>query len=90
MASSLFIDLDGNPLHDNEVLGHGRAGVVICRDNVAVKIPLRHPWSSDEDVQTNKEVLEREQGIYHRFNIFPREQIDRIVPCLGLEIYEPT
>ncbi|RAK83649.1 serine/threonine-protein kinase HT1 [Aspergillus costaricaensis CBS 115574] len=84
MASSLFIDLDGNPLHDKEVLGYGRTGVVTCRDNVAVKIPLRHPWSSDEDVQTNKEVLEREQGIYHRLNLFPREHIDCIVPCLGL------
>ncbi|GAQ45404.1 serine/threonine-protein kinase HT1 [Aspergillus tubingensis] len=84
MASSLFIDLDGNPLHDKEVLGYGKTGVVTCRDTVAVKIPLRHPWSSDEDVQTNVEVLEREQGIYHRLNHLPREQIDYIVPCLGL------
>jgi serine/threonine protein kinase len=85
MASSLFQGLDGEPISDSEVLGYGRTGVVICRDNLAVKIPLRHPWSSDTDVQSNVEVIEREQDVYHRFNQFPREQVHHIVPCLGLE-----
>ncbi|KAJ5456413.1 serine/threonine-protein kinase HT1 [Penicillium desertorum] len=85
MASSLFLGLDGEPISDSEVLGYGRTGVVICRDNLAVKIPLRHPWSSDTDVQSNVEVIEREQDVYHRFNRFPREQVDHIVPCLGLK-----
>ncbi|RHZ49227.1 uncharacterized protein CDV56_106526 [Aspergillus thermomutatus] len=31
------------------------------------------------------EVIEREQDVYHRFNQFPREQVDCIVPCLRLD-----
>lgn len=84
MAASLFLGLDSEPLHDSEVLGYGRTGVVIRRDDLAIKIPLRHPWSSDTDVQSNMEVIAREQNVYHRFNQSPREHVDRIVPCLGL------
>jgi hypothetical protein len=40
--SSPFVDLDGSPIPNSRVLGYGRTGVVISRDNTtAVKIPIR-------------------------------------------------
>ncbi|PLB53251.1 serine/threonine-protein kinase HT1 [Aspergillus steynii IBT 23096] len=84
MAASLFIDLDGNPLHESSVLGYGRTGVVIRRDNLVIKTPLRYFWSSDSDVEANMEVIAREQGIFARFNSLPKQTVDGIVPCVGL------
>ncbi|KAE8349882.1 hypothetical protein BDV28DRAFT_160117 [Aspergillus coremiiformis] len=85
MTTSLLITLDGEPLHDSETLGYGRTGVVISRDHSAVKLPLRHPWSSDSDVQSNMEVIEHEPSVYRRFfKSFPKDQVDGIVPCLGV------
>ncbi|KAE8151432.1 serine/threonine-protein kinase HT1 [Aspergillus avenaceus] len=86
MASSLFTDLNGQPIHDSQVLGYGRTGVVVRRGSSAVKIPLRHPWSTESDVQSNMEIIMREQGVYSRFNSFPKDQTDGIVPCLGLQV----
>ncbi|GCB20421.1 tyrosine-protein kinase JAK3 [Aspergillus awamori] len=85
MASSLFIDLDGQPIPDREILGYGRSGVVILRDGLAVKTPLRDLWSSEDDVQVNLEVLQREQEVYRRLNSpgSGNGQIDGVVPCIG-------
>ncbi|PYH42264.1 serine/threonine-protein kinase HT1 [Aspergillus saccharolyticus JOP 1030-1] len=85
MASSLFTDLDGQSIPDSEILGYGRSGVVILRDELAVKTPLRHPWSSEDEVQVNLEVLQREQEVYRRLNSpgSGNGQIDGVVPCIG-------
>ncbi|RLL96763.1 hypothetical protein CFD26_100860 [Aspergillus turcosus] len=85
MASSLFIDLDGQPIPDSETLGYGRSGVVILRNGLAVKMPLRHPWSSEDDFQVNVEVIQREQEVYRRLNSTGggNGQIDGVVPCIG-------
>ncbi|EAW24606.1 putative protein kinase [Aspergillus fischeri NRRL 181] len=85
MASSLFIDLDGQPIPDSEILGYGRSGVVMLRNGLAVKTPLRHPWSTEDDVQLNVEVIQREQEVYRRLNSTGsgNGQIDGVVPCIG-------
>lgn len=72
MASSLFIDLQGQPIPDSQVLGYGRSGVVVYSETpspVAIKIPLRHPSSSNADVQSNQRILRHEQEV---FNVFVR------------------
>lgn len=70
--------------HIRETLGYGRCGVVIHRKNQAIKIPSRHPWSSEADVDMNIEVINHEQDVYRRFNSFPSDQIDGVVPCIEL------
>lgn len=47
MASSQFIDLNSQPILESEVLGYGESGVVIHRDSMAIKTPLRHPWNNE-------------------------------------------
>lgn len=87
MASSLFTGLDGQPISDGGTLGYGRLGVVIRRGHLAIEIPLRHPWSSGADVQSNIETVQREQEVYHRFRSFDRDQIGGVVPCIELYKY---
>ncbi|EED11918.1 serine/threonine-protein kinase HT1, putative [Talaromyces stipitatus ATCC 10500] len=84
MAASLFMDLDGMPILDSDVIGYGGSGVVVRRGNLAIKMPLRYPGSSEEDVQSNIKVLQHEQEVYRRFNSFTEDLIDRIVPCSRL------
>ncbi|PYI07391.1 kinase-like protein [Aspergillus sclerotiicarbonarius CBS 121057] len=67
---SLFLDLRGNSIPMDQVLGYGASAVVILQDDSAVKTPLRYSWSSDADVKMNTEVIQREQenpcdGIVH-------------------------
>ncbi|KAJ9370061.1 hypothetical protein DTO282E5_5258 [Paecilomyces variotii] len=76
--SSPFLDLDGNPINGDEVLGYGRAGLVVLRENIAVKMPLRYRSSRDSDVETNIEVLQHEKEVYQRLG-----QCEGVVPCIG-------
>lgn len=65
--SSPFIDLHDNPISALEVLGHGGTGLVILRDGMAEKIPLRYRSSTDDDVESNIQVIQHEQDVYrHR------------------------
>lgn len=68
MSASLFIYLNGEPIPEKEVLGYGRSGVVVLRRGAAVKIPLRHPWSTETDVELNMDVIQREQDVYRRLS----------------------
>lgn len=84
MAASLFIDLTGDPIPDNKIIGYGGSGVVVRRDGWAVKIPRRHPLTCDEDLQSNIKVLRHEQEVYRRLNLVSDDFNDCIVPCGGL------
>ncbi|KAI9934534.1 hypothetical protein ASPWEDRAFT_71310 [Aspergillus wentii DTO 134E9] len=84
MASSLFIHLDGQPIQDCETIGYGGSGVVIRRHGLASKIPLRHPWTDEYDVELNLEVIQREQDVYRRLASTENEQIEGVVPCVDL------
>lgn len=64
--SSPFLDLDGNPILGEQLLGYGGSGIVIRHGQVAVKMPLRYRSSSDDEVDANIGVIQREQEIYRR------------------------
>lgn len=84
MAESLFIDLNGNPIPDNNIIGYGGSGVVVRRDGWAVKIPRRQPRSCEADLQSNIKVLQHEQEVYRRLNLQSDDYNDCIVPCARL------
>jgi serine/threonine protein kinase len=76
--SSPFVDLDGIPIPGNEVLGYGRTGIVVRRQDTAVKMPIRYSDSTDDDVASNAEVIKREQDVYRRLG-----QCEGVVPCIN-------
>ncbi|OJD18832.1 hypothetical protein AJ78_01164 [Emergomyces pasteurianus Ep9510] len=63
--SSPFLNLDGTPLCD-PVLGHGGTGVVVQRDGIAVKLPLRYIDDNDDDTQANCLVIKHEEDVYQQ------------------------
>ncbi|OJD19138.1 serine/threonine protein kinase [Emergomyces pasteurianus Ep9510] len=77
-TSSPFVDLDGNAIPNNQVLGYGRSGLVVFRDGMAVKMPLRYMSTTDDDVNINIEVIQREQDVYRRLRY-----CDGVVPCIS-------
>lgn len=76
--STPFLDQDGNPVHGDQLLGYGGSGVVILHHGIAIKMPLRYRSSSDDDVNENIEVIQREQEVYRRL-----DHCEGVVPCLG-------
>lgn len=80
--STPFLDPESNPIHGEQLLGYGGTGVIILQDGIAIKMPLRYWSSSDNDVNENIKVLQREQEVYRRL-----EQCEGVVPCLG---FSPT
>lgn len=76
--SSMFLDLDGNPIPEDQVIGYGGSGVVLLRNGVAVKTPIRYSHSTDADVETYIGSLQREQDVYRRL-----DRCDGVVPCVG-------
>ncbi|RHZ56940.1 hypothetical protein CDV55_103152 [Aspergillus turcosus] len=81
--SSPFLDIQGNPIPQEQVLGSGGSAVVLLQNDVAVKTPLRYLWSSDSDVQVNIESLRREQAVYRRLQNPGDERSEGIVRCIG-------
>ncbi|EGC44025.1 conserved hypothetical protein [Histoplasma capsulatum var. duboisii H88] len=79
--SSPFLNLDGTPLCD-PVLGHGGTGVVIQRDGIAVKLPLRYIGDNDDDTQANCLVIKHEEDVYRRL-----QDCDGVVRCFGFPGY---
>lgn len=76
--SSPFVDLDGTPISSTQILGYGRTGLVIRREDIAIKIPIRWSKDTDSDYQVNIETIHREQEVYQRIRECPG-----VVPCLG-------
>ncbi|KAJ5370030.1 uncharacterized protein N7496_006122 [Penicillium cataractarum] len=81
--SSPFLNIQGDPIPPEQVLGSGASAVVLLQNNVAVKTPLRYLWSSDFDVRANTESLRREQSIYSRLQCPEDERSDGVVRCIG-------
>ncbi|KAJ6087668.1 Serine/threonine-protein kinase HT1 [Penicillium canescens] len=79
---SPFLDLSGDSIPLEQVLGSGSSAVVVLRDGLAVKTPLRYCWSSDVEVEMNIEVIQREQDVYRRFQS-SNPQCGGSVNCLG-------
>lgn len=81
--SSPFLDLRGNPIPQDQILGCGSSAVVLLQNGLAVKTPLRYLWSSDSDVEVNIESVRREQNIYRRLQNPEDDRSDGIVRCIG-------
>jgi serine/threonine protein kinase len=76
--SSQFLDVSGRRILEEDLLGYGRSGVVILKDGVAVKLPLRYPYTSDAEVDENIAVIQREQRVYERLG-----NCDGVVPYIS-------
>ncbi|XWX02330.1 hypothetical protein V2A60_010367 [Cordyceps javanica] len=61
--TSPFMDAQGNTIPGEQVLGSGGSAVVILQDGVAIKAPLRYPWSTPYDVQSSIDSIRREQDV---------------------------
>lgn len=76
--SSPFTDLNETPIPTSQILGFGRTGLVIRREHIAVKLPIRWDRTTESDFEMNIKTLHREQDIYTRL-----ESIPGVVPCIG-------
>lgn len=81
--SSPYLDIRGNPIPQDQILGSGNSAVVLLKNGVAVKTPLRYLWSSDSDVEVNIESLRHEQEIYRRLQSVEDERSEGVVRCIG-------
>lgn len=76
--STPLLDPGGNPIFQDDLLGYGRSGVVVLQNGMAVKMPLRYLDSSDDDVDINIMVIQREQEVYRRL-----QQCDGVLPYIS-------
>jgi hypothetical protein len=79
MSSSfhlVLLDIDGTPLRDL-ILGGGRSGVVVRRNDIALKLPLEYSITglSEDDIEhyrtcadISRESLQREKEVYRRLS----------------------
>ncbi|KAL4934871.1 hypothetical protein BDV06DRAFT_146411 [Aspergillus oleicola] len=74
-----FLDPSGNPIPEEQLLGYGRSGVVILQDKMAIKLPLRYSYTSDDEVTENTMVLRREQDVYNCLG-----KCEGVVPYISL------
>ncbi|GIK06156.1 hypothetical protein Aspvir_001799 [Aspergillus viridinutans] len=81
--SSPFLDIQGNPIPQERVIGNGASAVVLLQNGVAVRTPLRYLWSSDSDVEVNIESLRREQDVYRRLQSPGDKRSEGVVRCIG-------
>lgn len=81
--SSPFLDIRGDPIPQEQVLGCGSSAVILLQNGVAVKTPLRYLWSSDSDVEVNIESVRREQDVYRRMQSIKDDRSKGIVSCVG-------
>ncbi|OOG00129.1 hypothetical protein ASPCADRAFT_28032, partial [Aspergillus carbonarius ITEM 5010] len=79
-----FLDLRGDSIPQEQVLGCGSSAVVLLQEGVAVKIPLRYLWSSDSDVEVNLQSVRHEQDIYRRLQSVRDARSKGIVSCIGV------
>ncbi|KAL4811680.1 kinase-like domain-containing protein [Aspergillus spinulosporus] len=81
--SSPFLDIQGNPIPQEQILGSGSSAIVLLRNDVAIKIPLRYRWSSDSDVKANLRSLRHEQDVYRRLQDPGDNRSHGLVRCIG-------
>lgn len=81
--SSPFLDIQGNPIPLERILGSGASAVVLLQNDMAIKTPLRYRWSSDYDVKANTQSLIREQDVYRRLQLPGDDRSHGVVGCIG-------
>ncbi|KAE8351962.1 kinase-like domain-containing protein [Aspergillus coremiiformis] len=80
--NSPFLDLQGQSIPQDHVIGSGGSALILLQNDVAVKTPLRYLWSSDLDVRRNHQSLQHEQAVYRRLQSIPDKRSDGIVRCI--------
>ncbi|CAG7978902.1 unnamed protein product [Penicillium salamii] len=81
-----FLDLQANPITQEQIIGSGSSALVLLQDDIAVKIPLKCLWSDTYEVQTNIQKLRHEQNVYHRLQdlSFNDNRSNGVIRCLGM------
>ncbi|CAG8905385.1 unnamed protein product [Penicillium salamii] len=84
-----FLDLQANPITQEQIIGSGSSALVLLQDDIAVKIPLKCLWSDTYEVQTNIQKLRHEQNVYHRLQdlSFNDNRSNGVIRCLGCPSY---
>ncbi|KAL2801715.1 kinase-like domain-containing protein [Aspergillus granulosus] len=82
--SSPFLDIHGDPIPQERILGNGASAVVLLQNDVAIKTPLRYRWSSESEVQANAQSLMHEQDVYRRLQNPRDDRSHGVVRCIGL------
>lgn len=84
--ASPFLDAQGDTIPEEQILGSGSRAVVIVQNGIAVKIPLRYPWSTAYDLEANIESIRREQDVYRRLQQAPGDDArsSGVVRCIGM------
>ncbi|KAL4962005.1 uncharacterized protein BDV14DRAFT_203158 [Aspergillus stella-maris] len=82
--TSPFHDLQGDLIPQEKVLGNGRSAVVILQDGKTVKFPLNALRGCEYEAMINRETLNHERSVYHRFLDGDGEGSDCVVRCLEL------
>ncbi|KAL2789166.1 kinase-like domain-containing protein [Aspergillus keveii] len=67
--SSPFLDVQGNPIPQEQVLGNGRSGLVLLQNDAAT-------------IEANTHILRREQDVYRRLQCPGDGRFHGVVPCL--------
>ncbi|EEP80926.1 predicted protein [Uncinocarpus reesii 1704] len=70
MSDSPFLDLEGNRIPGDQILGYGGTGIVLLRDQFAIKMPLRWARDSQADVDERLKVIKHEQDVYRRLGTY--------------------
>ncbi|KKZ65141.1 hypothetical protein EMCG_09007 [[Emmonsia] crescens] len=81
-----MLDPNGSSLLQDPILGIGRSGVVVLRDERALKLLYRVTGCSEDDNETLEyESYIPQESIEHVKEVYRRlEQCDGIVPCLDI------
>lgn len=79
-----FLDSKGSTIPEEWILGNGATAVVILQNGVAVKIPLRLPWSCAYNIQSSIDSIRREQDVYRRLQQPPDDdpRASGVVRCV--------
>lgn len=77
MDNSTFYDVDWKVIHPSDVLGRGGNRLVILRDGIAVKVPLR--TGDEEETTKSVEAIHHEQKVYKRLS-----SVVRITPVIRI------
>ncbi|KAJ5639172.1 uncharacterized protein N7484_007034 [Penicillium longicatenatum] len=80
---SPFLDVDGLPVPEDQILGNGGTALVIIRNELAVKMPLRYRWTSESDFNSHLSVIRKEQEVYRRLQHSGRSCC-HIVHCVNI------
>lgn len=79
----MFLDLQGEYIDEDQILGYGGRGVVFLDEGMALKIPFRNSRTSPSPLEGDLKVLRLERNISSCLSPSPENQCLGVVPRLG-------